>query len=400
MSKIIYNISGRSFYQKTLGRKISEVISCWKNDNDIEVICGGDINSPNDNNIESNYGNSKHYNQNFRKRKFLEPLVHTISELKDIFHDRKMLNTLHSKFDKEDISMVWERSSRLHYAGYKYAKKREVPYVLEWKDNLLNYNYSLFKFYAKFIENYKNKNADFLVVESNVLKEELIKSGINKDKIFVAYNAVNAEEFIPSENNKLSYRNSINIKENITLVGYLGSYAFYHDTKRLILAANIIKKKNILDIKFLLVGSGKEYKECYDLAKELNLINHLIIFKEGVDKEEVPNILSAIDITVLPGSTDIICPIKVFEYMATESLVLVPNHESNKEVIKDKINGLLFQAFDEEDLANKIIESALNKDASLIMAKNARKSVQEQYTWENTWGRVMKEILEKSKLSD
>lgn len=396
MSKIIYNISGRNFKEKSLGRKIYEVITCWKRNHNIEVICGGDIGQKEEASTSTSYGNANHYNQSYRKNKLLEPLVHSVSEIKDIIHDKKMYEAICEKYDNQDIKLVWERSSRLHYAGYRYAKKRGVPFVLEWKDHLIDYKFSLLKPFAQFIENYKNKNADYLVVESNVLREQLAKEGVDKNKILVAYNAVNADEFKPSEEYRTEFRNFLNIDENCTLVGYLGSYAFYHDTKRLILAANIIKKSGVKNIKILLVGNGKEFKECYELAKELNLLEDMVIFKEGIPKEQVPKVLSALDISILPGSTDIICPIKVFEYMAAQTLCIVPNYDCNKEVIEDGVDGVLFKPFDEKDLADKIVNLHEHPQNLKQMAKNARVHAQQKFTWENTWAKVMNEIVQKS----
>lgn len=393
---IIYNISGRSFHCFSLGRKISEVINSWENDQyDLNVICGGDINCSNPQKQKpSTYGASEFHQQSFRKNKFLTPLIHSLSELKDIFHDRKLYKELCRKNDEIEMILVWERSSRLHYAGYKYAKKRGVPFVLEWKDHLVDYQFSFFKPYALWMERVKNNKADFIVVESKVLKEELAKQGVAEDKILVAYNAVNPDEFKPSKEKRENYRSSLGLNSDDILVGYLGSYAFYHDTRRLILAAQIVKKEGFSNIKFLLVGNGKEYQECYDLAHELGLIDNTVIFKEGIPKEEVPDVLSSIDISVLPGSTDIICPIKVFEYMAAETVAIVPDYACNREVVSDFKDGVLFEPHDEKDLAEKIMSLSQNTEQLDSIGSQARKTVKEKYTWSNTWGKVMTTIID------
>ena len=399
MKKIIYIISGRNFKKNSLGRKISEVITNWQNNHTIEVLCGGDMYNEILTKKDQNYGDATYHNQSFRKIKLLSPLIHSLSELKDIIHDRKLYAYLCKKYDEQELSLIWERSSRLHYSGYRYAKKRGIPFVLEWKDHLIDYRFSFLKPYAQWMERYKNNNADFIVVESKVLQDELVKQGILRDKILIAYNAVNPDEFKPSKEKRNSYRSLLGLNEEDVLVGYLGSYAFYHDAERLIYAAHIIKQKGLLNIKFLMVGNGKDYQLCHTLAQKIGLIDDTIIFKDGIPKEQVPEVLASIDISVLPGSTDIICPIKVFEYMAAETVTLVPGYDCNKEVISDYVDGVFFQPHNENDLAQKIISLSHNSEILKTIGINGRKTVKEKYTWGKTWGNALDTIVQLINLS-
>lgn len=393
--KIIYTITGRGFKRNSLGRKISEVIKSWEKDTyNVNVVCGGDINNLEITNDVKEYGSMDFHQKKYRKKKILSPCINSYSEFKDILHDRKLLAFLKNTYKNEDIDLVWERNSRLHRAGYLFAKEKNVPYVFEWMDNLIQYKYSLLRPYALWMEKFKEKNANYIIVVSEVLKDNLISRGVDADKILVLYNGVNCDEFKPSKELRTSYRNEIGVKQDDVIIGYLGSFAFYHDTERLVLAAKIIKDKGIKNIKILLVGKGKEYQQCYELAKELDLIGNILMFKDGVAKEKVPEVLAAIDISVLPGSTDIICPIKVFEYMAAETVSLIPDYTCNREVISDFQNGVLFKPKDEFDLAEKIM--FLHNDAELCskIGKNARKVVKEKYSWEQTWGKAPINILD------
>ena len=78
------------------------------------------------------------------------------------------------------------------------------------------------------MERWKNKNSDFIIVESQVLKDMLIKEGINGGKIYIAYNAVNPEEFHKNTTQGSIIRHQLGISSNEIVVGYVGSYAFYH----------------------------------------------------------------------------------------------------------------------------------------------------------------------------
>ena len=395
MAKVLYIISGRSFSTNSLGRKISEVIKCWKGTvEQVDVISGGDL-TQSKTSATSSYGSQDYFNKRHRKNKFLLPFIISASELKDIIHDVKFYFDIKFKYSKIKYDVIWERSSRLHLAGLIFAKKTNTTFVLEWKDNLVNYPLSLFKPLALLVENYKIKQADYIVVESEVLKLYISSKGVSVDRIFVAHNGVNSSEFVAKKpSNLIKKKLGLNIDD--ILVGYLGSYAFYHNPQLLIEAAKISCLSNA-NIKYVLVGNGMYYNECVDLATSYGLINRSVFFIDGVPKEEVPAILNAIDIAVLPGSTDIICPIKIFEYMSVEKPVVLPNYKCNAEVIEHMENGILFEPLSPTDFHNKLI--LLTSDVGLreSLAKKGRELVKEKYSWDATWGNTLSLIINENR---
>ena len=107
--------------------------------------------------------------------------------------------------------------------------------------------------------------------------------------------------------------------------------------------------------------------------------------------------LSALDIAVLPGSTDIICPIKVQEYMASGLPAIVPDYPCNREVIADGVTGMLFEPKNERALADKILVLAKDKNMRQHMGDMARQEVLKRFTWEETWGRALNEVFNRLK---
>ncbi|GAB2767781.1 glycosyltransferase family 4 protein [Salinimicrobium soli] len=386
--KVLYVVGGRSFSSSNPGRKISEVIAVWKRLNiKVEVFFGKDLISGK-RESQNNYGNQSHFNSSYRKKKLLQFFIHSVSEIRDILHDLKLYKKIKNNYSHD---LIWERSSRLHWAGLRLSKKLDIPFVLEWKDHLIDYKFSLFKWYALYIERKKIRSANFIVVESNVLKLQLIEQGIDANKIYVALNAVNPDEFLKDPLQAIRFKEKIGVPNADIVVGYLGSYAFYHNTELLVHAANkILKKEN--NVHFVLVGNGKDYDRCRELAQNYGILNNGLVLIDGVPKEEVPGILSAIDISILPGSTDIICPIKIMEYMASETAVIAPDYDCNREVINNDFNGLLFNAKSKEDLVAKII-SLFSEEKRNLLALNARNYVKENLVWEQTWGKVLIDIL-------
>ncbi len=384
---VLYILGGRSFGSNIPGRKISEVINTWREIGvDVFSVFGRDFISGD---VKSEYGNQSHFDNKFVNKPYLKFLKHSVSEFRDIVHDRMVYKHILAEDIKVDL--VWERSSRLHFSGLKLAKKKGVPFVLEWKDHLVDYRFSLFKWYALYIEKRKLKNADFIVVESTVLKNDLVRQGVLPNKVFVSLNAVNPNEFVRDPKIGVDFLEKYNISPNHKVVGYLGSYAFYHNTILLVETAALVLKE-FKEVTFLLVGNGKDYKMCRDRAIELGILNSGLIMLDGVPKEDVPWILSSVDFSVLPGSTDIICPIKIMEYMAAETLVFAPDYLCNREVLSSS-TGILFEPDNVDDLKSKLLDALYNPSKYSEIPAESRKYVENNLTWENTWGRTLLNIL-------
>lgn len=400
MREMLYICGGRSFFSSTPGRKIGEVVKCWRTaGHGVSHVCGGDILAEYSRGVAPpvSYGSQKTYTRWYKKLPGTDPLVHTLSEWRDIQHDKRILGYLYKNYTSKKVRLVWERSSRLHSAGLNLARQIKVPYVLEWKDHLIDYDLSLFRGRALKLETLKNHEADYIVVESGFLKDALAREGVDPGKILVSHNAVDVTEFSKTETERARVRAELGIGDDVVLAGYLGSYAFYHDAPRLVWATALIAaQRRDRQVKVLMVGAGKEYPESRALAEELGVLDETLLMLPGVPKDRVPSILSALDIAVLPGSTDIICPIKVQEYMASLLPTVAPDYACNREVLRDGVTGELFAPKDAEALANKILLLARDDALRLRMGHQAREDAAKCFNWQATWGAALARILEET----
>lgn len=398
--EIVYICGGRSFFSSAPGRKIGEVVKCWRTaGHEVMHVCGGDILPETNGGVAPpvTYGSQETFMRWYKKIPGTDPVVHSLSEWRDIQHDKRMLVHLQKNYYSKNVQVVWERSSRLHSAGLHFARQLKVPYVLEWKDHLVDYDQSLFRKRALKLEAHKDHEANFIVVESSVLKDALAQEGVDSGKILVAHNAVDISEFSRSETARARVRSELGIDDNVILVGYLGSYAFYHDAPRLVRATALIAKQQLdRKVKVLMVGAGKEYPESRALAEELGVLDKSLLMLQGVPKDQVPGILSALDIAVLPGSTDIICPIKVQEYMASQLPTVAPDYSCNREVLRNGVTGELFTPKDSEAMAGKIMLLANDEQLRIRIGLQARKVVKTRFSWQATWGKVLDEILKEA----
>ena len=377
MKRILYVAGARSFYTNHPIRKMKGVIKgIIEKGNSVDFIGGGDITfNKNLSAASGGRGISK-----IRQKNYLNI---SISEFLDIGHDLLFSFLILRKLLFYKFDIVLERSSRLHITTLILSKIFKKFYILEWKDHIVDYNSSLFVKYAVFIENIKIKHADKIIVESNILKLQLSKK-VDVSKIVVAYNAVD----VPNISTSLIKNKFIKSKKLKIL--YAGGYAYYHNMNLLVDIAKILEKSSFLNrMEFLIIGNGPFKNELLLKLEELNLQN-IYKFYDSMKFEELEKFYLEANIGILPGSTDIICPIKVMEYMGYGMIPLIPNYLCNKEVVENNYNGILFNSNDPSSFVRKLKLLVDKNTADLSeIAINANNSVNSNFSWIRTWGSVV-----------
>jgi len=396
-SKIIYLCGGRGFCAATLLRKMACIPDSWRAlGHEVQTICGDDVfgdrsaaavPQPADN-------QKKYYGKWYRRIGLLEPVVRSIAEYRDLRHDKQFLGYVQQRAASFRPDLIWERPANLHVAGLTVARQLGIPYVVEWLDNIVKSCPSLFRDRTAAWEKRLYREADFVVVVSERVRGQLAADGVDPNKILVAFNAVDAEEFCPDLAKRQKGRRQLGVADDEILAGYLGSYAFYHDSRRLVLATDLLRKSTGFKLRILMLGDGKEYPECHALASRLGLLDSgLLLMKPRIPKEEVSSVLAALDIAILPGCIDTICPIKVQEYMAAGLPTVLPDYPANREVVVEGKTGVLFCPGDERSLAEALAKLAVDPVLCRRVGQNAREEVLNRFTWEKTWGAALQDIL-------
>ncbi len=198
------------------------------------------------------------------------------------------------------------------------------------------------------------KEADQVIAITSGIKGELIKRGVDAEKISIIPNAINKEHFQPLiANEDLSIK--IGLK-NVPTIGYVGSIVWYEGLEDLLDALMILKNEGVA-FNFLLIGDGSALPAIKEKVSGSSIENDVYILGR-IPHEEVPDYYSLIDITPFPRKSLEVCemvsPLKPFEAMAQEKAVIASNVGALQEIIQDKKTGLLFQKDNIEDLAVKL----------------------------------------------
>jgi len=202
----------------------------------------------------------------------------------------------------------------------------------------------------------------FIAITEEV-NSELKNFGIDSNKIRHIPNGVNIPLKIAKNN-------------QILKISYIGRLIKRKRIEILLTAISNIKTDN----NFLLsiVGEGPEEKYLKELARKLKIKNSCI-FKGELPHEEVSQILMQSDIFVLPSDSEGMSN-ALLEAMASCNAVIVSNIIANKQLIKDKVNGLLFS--DLKQLEEALILTLDNADKRLQLASQARLAIEKEYSYQ------------------
>ncbi|MBC6112123.1 glycosyltransferase family 4 protein [Pedobacter fastidiosus] len=250
--------------------------------------------------------------------------------------------------EKEKIDIIHAHGTRANSNTYNSGKKLGIPiaYTVHGWSFHPDQNFilrSLRIWGEKFLVN----KADLTICVSDNNLKDARKEFEMKRATVVKY-GINLKKYNPKLE-FLDVRSQLNIEKDTVLVGYIVRMTKQKDPITLVKAISLIPSE--LDIKFLFVGDGELKADAQKLAKELD-IERRIIFMDF--RQDVPNILNAIDIYCLPSLWEGL-PIGMLEAMAMNKAVVVTAIDGAKEVIINEENGILVPVQNPQKLADALV---------------------------------------------
>lgn len=220
------------------------------------------------------------------------------------------------------------------------------------------------------IERLLAKCTDRIVCISEAEKQSAIKHRIaNEDKLMLIPNGIDIDAVrsaVPIERKRLG------INEDAFIVGMIGRLSTQKAPDVFIRAAKLIHNQ-IPNSAFIIVGDGDEREAVESYAKE----NHLNLVITGWTNEPY-RYLKDFDTAMLLSRWEGF-GLAVVEYMAAEKNVVATRIDAIPTLIDDKQDGMLVNADDPQDAAEKVLWLYSHPGEAATMRDNALRKVQEKY---------------------
>jgi glycosyltransferase involved in cell wall biosynthesis len=208
------------------------------------------------------------------------------------------------------------------------------------------------------IELFLYKNANKVIPVTNAFKMRLESRGIASEQMEVITNGANLDLYNETKEDSLLI-DELELNGKF-VIGYIGTHGLAHSLDFIVNSIAEIKDKKI---HFIFVGDGAKKDEIIAIRDNLKLKN--ITFIDPVKKEMMPQMLSIIDVALVPliksDTFKTVIPSKIFESSAMKKPILLGVEGQAKDIIKKYNAGLCFEPENKEEFIDCIHELINNK---------------------------------------
>ena len=306
--------------------------------------------------------------------KFLDIIKKNAWKFRADFLTDRAVKAIEKKIDLKKIDAIHSNLSRDLLGGIL-AKKYNIPHIWHLQE-LYNAHYQL-TFLKDNQLDWMIKRADVFVSISDTVAADWIKSGVPEKKVRTVCNGVDLKRILKKEN---GFENDV---LKIVMVGHLCP-AKGQDVVIKKLAG--LSENNRKKVAFDCYGEGTDNYKNYlcKLAEEKGVVFSLKGYCSEIEKR-----LKDYDIGVNCSRGEGF-GLSTVEYMAAGLCTLVSNTGANEEIIKNRVNGYVFDYKNDSDFAGLIEHLLENRQEMADVAQNACKNAFEKYSLE----RMQKDIAD------
>ncbi|MGE3958665.1 MAG: glycosyltransferase family 4 protein [Vicinamibacterales bacterium] len=278
--------------------------------------------------------------------------------------------------------LVYERYSLWSHAALRFARRYDLPFVLEVNSPLVveqtRYRTLERTATARRIERYLFSGATRIVVVSQEVGDYVCAQGGDPSRVVVASNGVDLTLY---EGQRPA---GVASPERFT-IGFLGSLKPWHGVDVLVDALEALVAR---DTRYHLrvVGDGPERAALEASLRARRLESHATIVGQ-VPREEVPRELAAVDCAVAPYprlDDFYFSPLKVFEYMAAGRPIVASRIGQIEAVLEDSATALLVEPGNPRALADAIQALCHQPVLAGRLGTAARQRAFDRHGWTHT----------------
>ncbi|MEW9798985.1 glycosyltransferase family 4 protein [Alteromonas sp. CYL-A6] len=312
---------------------------------------------------------------------FVFELIEILFNLISVFRVRKAVR-------QHNAQAIYERYSLFLFSTVWWAKRHNIPVVLEINDSCLVHRVRplFFKGLARRFERWIFQNATGLVFISTQFKTTAEKGYGTIAPCVVSPNGADLDAFQPDDSRRQALRKQLNIDDKLVL-GYVGAFVHWHGIDWFVeeVASRLKAHPNLV---LLLVGDGVCFEPIKALV-ETHDIQDQVLLPGRVPHHLIADYIGAMDYGILPDSNDYGSPMKLFEFMAMAKGMVAPDFSPVAEVVKDGETSWLFPAGDRKACIEKTLSLASERAALDTVGANARRYIEQERQWRHNAEQLM-----------
>jgi glycosyltransferase involved in cell wall biosynthesis len=219
------------------------------------------------------------------------------------------------------------------------------------------------------------------IVVTRAIRDEMVGWGTRPEHVRVIYNSVDPD-YVKYRATGSTFRKEFGIGDERPAAGMIASFRPRKGAEVLIRAMPRVLEE-VPDAVLFMIGHG-EWVQGKDYLEEIRrLVRSLGVEKAVVFtgfREDIPRILSELDLLVLPSLFGEGSSLTVLEAMGLGRPVVTTATEGNVELIEDGVTGILVPPGDHTALAKAVVSILRDRERAAEIGASARRRVQERFT--------------------
>ena len=224
-----------------------------------------------------------------------------------------------------------------------------------------------------------NRSKKIIVLSETMKRRITAQHPQTADKISVIHNWANADWIkpLPKEDNWFARQHQLDRKFTVLYSGNMGRC---HDLDTILGAMKLLQNQ---PVQFVFIGAGAKHEQCRQAVAEFKLDN--CTFLPYQDKTNLPYSLTACDlalVSISPGLEGVVAPSKLYGIMAAGKAIaaICEPHSYLRQIITDAGCGAAIDNYKSQDLADFILNLAIDPKLSVSMGLAGRNYMIENFT--------------------
>lgn len=242
------------------------------------------------------------------------------------------------------------------------------------------------------------KFSDKVVAVSTPTYEHVIQgTKLDPDHVVVLNNGIEVKRFDEAIGIGQAIRDDWQISDNQVLVGMVGRISRWKGQDHFLKACKLVNADD-KDIRFCLVGDaphGQEFlvESLKTTIQRSNLEKNCIL---GGFRDDIPVVLDALDIFVMPSTLPDPFPTTILEAMAASKPIVANAHGGAVEMVEEGATGYLVDPNDPQEMADRILHlTKQSKQYRAEMGEKGRKRLENYFSVDSflhKWVEIYEEL--------